>query len=148
MASEDDPDQALAVNDEIAEQRSATSAGTEPLRSDPSVKIDERPLAEQIQEIADDAKNLVGTEIAYYRAKMTANVDAAKKILIFFGLGIAILTAGLTALIWGALITLASWIGPGAATAVIGGVSLIGGGALLLAAIGKAKKLPLDGEEK
>ena len=147
MASEDQPEKPVPANDKIAEQRAAAPVDAEPVVDSVSEQASEKPLAEQVQEIVDDAKALVGTEIAYYRAKINANIDATKKVLAFFGLGIAILTAGLTALIWGALITLAPYIGPGGATAVIGGGSILIGSLLIITAVRRAKKMPLDGDK-
>lgn len=152
MASENPPKKPVPANDRIAEQRSAIAVDPEPASDaadkQPDDQAAEKPLAEQVQEVVDDAKALVGTEIAFYRAKINANIDATKKILAYFGLGVAILTAGLTALIYGALITLAPYIGPGGATIVIAGGAIFLGIALIMASVRRAKKMPLNGEKR
>lgn len=133
-------------HDEISQQRrTSVDDGIDvPIEQAPDPA--EKPIADQLAEIAADAKALAETEIAYYRAKLDANVSRTKRVLAFFGFGLAFGTAGLTALVLGLLMTLAPRIGPGPATAIVAGGFCLLGGALIFWSIRKAKRLPLDGD--
>lgn len=109
-----------------------------------SEELPKQDISDQISEIVENAKALAETEIAYYRAKLDANVSAAKKIIGLFSIGIAFGTAGLTALVLGALLTLSPIIGPGPATLVVALGFCTLGGLLIFYSVRKARRLPLD----
>lgn len=140
----------ITANDRVAE-RSASKVEDEldPNHHDAfdDETYDERPLADQLSDIVDDAKLLFETEVSYFRARIGANFRSVKTIIALFGIGIAFGTAGLVALVLGLLLTLSPIIGPGMATAVVALGFCLLGGALIFWSVRKARRLPL-GESK
>ena len=110
-------------------------------------EFDGKSFSEQFSDIVEGAKALAETEIAYYQAKVEANIGATKRVFAFFGIGLALSTAGLTALILGLLMTLAPYVGPGLATLIVAGLSIGTGGLFMLNAVKRAKKLPIGRTE-
>ena len=148
MTSDKHPDAKTPVNDDIVDRRGDSDLlGDRTSVPGNEGEILEKPLSEQFAEIIEDAKTLAEIEIAYYRAKVEGNVGATKKILAYFGFGLALITAGLTALIFGLLLTLAPYIGAGPATLIVAGSSLLVGGAFIANSIRRAKGLPIDSEK-
>ncbi|VAW03245.1 hypothetical protein MNBD_ALPHA04-96 [hydrothermal vent metagenome] len=158
MTADKHPEVTPVTNDEIASRRLSSENNGEHMDGDANEILadeivdeiavpNEKPLADQISEVIADARALADAEIAYFKAKIDVNIGATKKVLAFFGFGIALIAAGLTALIFGLLLTLAPYIGPGPATAVVAGISILSGAIFLAISVRRARSLPLDGDK-
>ena len=104
----------------------------------------DKSIGERIQELVRDGRALVQTELAYYRAKLDANVSATKRIGVFAGLGLGFATAGLIAIVLGALLSLAPILGPALATVVVALVFILVALIFFYLAMRMARRLPVD----
>ncbi|MEH6789694.1 phage holin family protein [Parasphingorhabdus sp.] len=105
---------------------------------------DAKTLTSQVSELIEDVRILALAEAEYYRAKLSVNLVATKRVLLLFGMSIIFGTGALVALILGTLLILAKYLGPLAATAVVTGSSLLIAAVLMGMATRRARKLPLD----
>ena len=95
-------------------------------------------LAALAGQAIEDGRSVVGAEIALVKAKVGERVAAYQRAIVFF----AIAGVLAIALLVGLILSLATLIGPGWATAaVVGGVLVIAG---VLALIGKSRLAPAD----
>ena len=97
-------------------------------------------LRDQMTDLIDDVRILAHAEIEYYRAKLSTNLAATKRVLVVGILAIIALVLGL-------LLILATYLGPLAATAVVTGSALLIAAVLMQVAVRQARKLPLDEDE-
>ena len=90
----------------------------------------------------EEARAVAVAEIALYKAKAGERLVAYRNAAIFFGIAAVLALSAVTALLVGLIITLATLIGPGLATAVVVvGVLVV---AAILGLIGKRKLAPPD----
>jgi uncharacterized protein YgbK (DUF1537 family) len=96
-----------------------------------------------VHRAVEDAKELAQAEIALVKAKAGERATAYKNAAIFFGAAGVLALSAVTALLVGLILTLATLVGPGGATAivVIGTLAIAG----VLAMIGKGKLAPPKG---
>lgn len=94
-------------------------------------------LTTLVGRLVDDSRNLVGAEIALYKARGLERVSRYKSAAIFFVAAGVLALAGLIALLVGLILSLATLIGPLGATAVVVVVVLVAAG--ILAMIGKSR---------
>ncbi len=94
-------------------------------------------LTRLVGRLVDDSRNLVGAEIALYKARGLERVSRYKSAAIFFVAAGVLALAGLIALLVGLILSLATLIGPLGATAVVVVVVLVVAG--ILAMIGKSR---------
>jgi hypothetical protein len=101
---------------------------------------DEEGLATLVAQLVDDARGLASAEVALVRARVGERTSAYKNAAIFFVVAGVLALAGLIALLVGLILSLATLIGPGLATAaVVLAVFAIAG---VLAIIGKGRLAP------
>ncbi len=102
----------------------------------------EPSLAALAGQAIEDGRAVVGAEIALAKARVGERVAAYQGAAVFFALAGVLALAALVALLVGLILSLATLIGSGWATAaVVGGVLLI---AAVLALVGKARLSPPD----
>lgn len=106
---------------------------------------DRRKLSGLVIDLVDDTKELARAEVALVKAKVGARVSAYKAAIIFFAIAGVLGLIALIALVIGAILTLATLIGPGLATALVVIVLVVI--AAVLAMIGKAKLNPVEGAD-
>lgn len=94
-------------------------------------------LTTLVGRLVDDSRNLVGAEIALYKARGLERVSRYKSAAIFFVAAGVLALAGLIALLVGLILSLATLIGPLGATAIVVVVVLVAAG--ILAMIGKSR---------
>lgn len=99
-----------------------------------------------VHHTVDDVKELVAAEIALYKAKAQERISAYTSAAIFFGAAAVLALSAVTALLVGLILSLATLIGPLAATAVVVIGTLVIAG--ILAMIGKGKLAPAKGGKK
>ena len=100
----------------------------------------ERSLASLVGQTVDDARGLVSAEIALYKARLAERLTAYQGAITFFAIAGVLGLCGLIALLVGLILSLATLIGPGLATAaVVLSVFAIAG---VLAMIGKRRLAP------
>lgn len=105
-----------------------------------AVKLSDETVPELVGRLVDDTRGLVSAEVELYKAKASERVSAYKGAAIFFAAAGVLALAALIALLVGLIITLATLIGPGFATAaVVLGVFAI---AAVLGLIGRGKLAP------
>ncbi|WP_242095617.1 MULTISPECIES: phage holin family protein [unclassified Sphingomonas] len=93
-----------------------------------------------LSRLIEDAKAAASAELNLRKIRLTDRIAAYKTAMIFFAVAGVLALAALIALLVGAILSLATLIGPGFATlAVVFGVLLIAG---VLAMIGKARLAP------
>lgn len=103
----------------------------------PAPVIEDEGVAALIGRLVDDSRDLVGAEVALYRARLGERVSAYKSAAIFFAVAGVLALAALIALLVGLILSLATLVGPlGATSIVVVAVLAIAG---ILAMIGKAK---------
>ncbi|VWX56863.1 putative Actinobacterial holin-X, holin superfamily III [Sphingorhabdus sp. 109] len=107
-------------------------------------EADAKSLKSQITGLIDDVRVLAHAEMEYYRAKLSVNMAATKRIVTLAGVGILFGIMAIIALILGILLVLADHVGPLAATAIVTGLTLLVAATTMGVAIKQAKKLPLD----
>ena len=103
---------------------------TSPFDSDES-------LTEVVGRLAAETRALASAEVAVYKAKFGETASAYKSAAMFFAVAGVLGLAALIALLVGAILTLATLVGPGWATVIVVGVVLVLAG--ILAMIGKSK---------
>lgn len=97
-------------------------------------------LPHLLAQLTSDARELAQAEVALVKAKVGEATGRYRNAAIFFGAAAVIALAAFGALLVGLILTLATVVGPGFATLiVIGGTLLIAG---VLAMIGKARLTP------
>lgn len=84
-----------------------------------------------------DAKALAGAEVELYKAKFGDKLTAWKSAAIFFTIAGVLALAALIALLVGLILTLTPLVGPGGATAIVIGATLLI--AAVLGYVGKGK---------
>ncbi|WP_200916136.1 phage holin family protein [Sphingomonas sp. Leaf20] len=94
-------------------------------------------LTEVVGRLAAETRALAGAEVAVYKAKFGETASAYKSAAMFFAVAGVLGLAALIALLVGAILTLATLVGPGWATVTVVGVVLVLAG--ILAMIGKSK---------
>ncbi len=90
-----------------------------------------------VSRLADDTKLLVKAEINLQKARVGERVTAYKSAAIFFTVAAVLALSGLIALLVGLILTLATLVGPGWATAIV--VLVVFVIAAVLGMLGKAK---------
>lgn len=123
----------------LDDERLAEEAGA-PVTDEAEAKT----LSSQFTDLIDDVRILAYTEVEYYRAKLSVNLAATKRILLLFGIGLIFGTMAIIALILGVLLVLSEYLGPMAATGIVTGAALLIAALLMRMAIKRARKLPLD----
>ncbi|SEN19971.1 Putative Holin-X, holin superfamily III [Sphingomonas gellani] len=97
-------------------------------------------VATLVHRLVADSRLLAQAEIALYKAKAAERIDAYKNAAIFFAVAGVLALSALIALLVGLIMTLATLIGPGFATAaVVVGTLVVAG---ILGMIGKGKLAP------
>lgn len=97
-------------------------------------------IATLVTQLVDDARGLAGAEVALVKARVGERVTAYKNAVIFFVVAGVLALAALIALLVGLIMSLATLIGPGLATAaVVLAVLAVAG---VLAIIGKGRLAP------
>jgi len=108
-------------------------ATTQPMTEDESI-------ATLVTQLVDDARGLASAEVALVKARVGERASAYRNAAIFFVVAGVLALAGLIALLVGLILSLATLIGPGLATAaVVLGVFAIAG---VLAIVGKGRLAP------
>lgn len=97
-------------------------------------------IPELLSTLVDDAKAAAQAEVRLRKARLADRVAAYKTAAIFFVVAGVLALAALIALLVGAILSLATLIGPGAATLAVVGIVLVV--AAILALIGKARLAP------
>ncbi|WP_244647155.1 phage holin family protein [Sphingomonas sp. CFBP 13728] len=87
--------------------------------------------------LATETKSLATAEVAVYKAKFGETASAYKSAAMFFAVAGVLALAALIALLVGAILTVATLVGPGWATAIV--VVAVLAVAAILAMIGKSK---------
>ena len=102
----------------------------------------EETLAALAGRAIEETRAVVGAEIALFKARAAERIGAYRNAIIFFAVAGVLALAALIALLVGLILSLATLIGPGFATAaVVIGVLVI---AAILALVGKARLAPPD----
>ncbi|MES3085219.1 phage holin family protein [Sphingomonas faeni] len=94
-------------------------------------------LASIVGRLATETKSLATAEVAVYKAKFGETASAYKSAAMFFAVAGVLALAALIALLVGAILTVATLVGPGWATAIV--VVAVLAVAAILAMIGKSK---------
>ena len=94
----------------------------------------------------EETRGLVTAEIELYKARLGERVSAYTSAAVFFAIAGVLALAALIALLVGLIISMATLVGPGLATAIVVGVVLIA--AAVLALIGKRKLAPAPLDRK
>ena len=97
-------------------------------------------VATLMTRLVDDTRSLASAEIALYKARIGERTSAYKNAAIFFAAAGVLALAALIALLVGLIMSIATLVGPGFATAIVVGVVLIVAG--ILAVVGKGKLGP------
>lgn len=105
-----------------------------------AVKLSDESLPELVGRLVDDTRGVVSAEVELQKAKLSERVSAYKAAAIFFAAAGVLALAALIALLVGLIVTLATLIGPGFATAVVVIVVLTVAG--VLAMVGRGKLAP------
>ena len=106
----------------------------------------ELPLPALVSRLIDDARDVAQAEVAVYKAKVAERAQAYKGAVVFFAIAGVLVLEALGALLVGLILTLATLVGPGWATAIVVGVVFALAG--LLAFIGKGRLAPAPGTVK
>ena len=110
------------------------------VRHDPHLVVDEVSLPHLVTTAAQDARRLVSAEIELAKAKVSERVSAYSGAATFFGAAAVLALSAVTALLVGLILSLATLIGPGLATAAVVIATLAIAGVLAL--IGKGRLAP------
>lgn len=102
-----------------------------------AVKLSDESVPELVGRLVDDTRGLVSAEVELYKAKLSERVAAYRTAAIFFAAAGVLGLCALIALLVGLIMTLATLIGPGFATAAVVLVVLTIAG--ILALIGRGK---------
>ena len=93
-----------------------------------------------VHRAVEDARDLARAEVALVKAKVGERATAYKNAAIFFGAAATLALSAVTALLVGLILSLATLVGPGGATAiVVVGTFVLAG---ILALVGKGKLAP------
>lgn len=107
------------------------------------VRYDDEGVGSLVHRAVEDARDLARAEIALVKAKAGERATAYKNAAVFFGAAATLAMSAVTALLVGLILSIATLVGPGWATAVVViGTVLIAG---ILALIGKGKLAPPKG---
>jgi len=110
------------------------------LRDPVPLPIDDEPLPALVTRLAGETRALAGAEIAVFKAKLGTSLAAYKTAAMFFAVAGVLALAALIALLVGAIMTLATVVGPGWATLIV--VVTVLAIAAILAVVGKSKLTP------
>jgi hypothetical protein len=102
--------------------------------------VQDEGVAELVGQLVEDARGLASAEVALAKARVGERVAAYRSAAILFAIAGVLALAALVALLVGAIISLATLIGPGLATAAVVIVVLVIAGVLAL--IGKGRLAP------
>ncbi|WP_254604984.1 phage holin family protein [Sphingomonas bacterium] len=107
--------------------------------------MEDESLASLVGRTIEDARAVVSAEIALYKARAGERITAYKGAVTFFAIAGVLALCGFIALLVGLILSLATLIGPGLATAAV--VLTVFALAGVLAMIGKGRLAPpkLDG---
>jgi uncharacterized membrane protein YqjE len=103
-----------------------------------------KSLISQVTGLIDDVRILAHAEVEYYRAKLSVNMAATKRVVALAGIAILFGSMAIIALILGILLVLSDYFGPMAATGIVTGSALLVATITMSMAIKRARKLPLD----
>ena len=98
---------------------------------------EDESLVSIVGRLATETKSLATAEVAVYKAKFGETANAYKSAAMFFAVAGTLALAALIALLVGAILTLATLVGPGWATVIVVVAVLALAG--ILAMIGKSK---------
>jgi len=98
---------------------------------------EDESLVSILGRLATETKSLATAEVAVYKAKFGETASAYKSAAMFFAVAGVLALAALIALLVGAILTVATLVGPGWATAIV--VVAVLAVAAILAMIGKSK---------
>jgi uncharacterized membrane protein YqjE len=98
---------------------------------------EDESLVSIVGRLATETKSLATAEVAVYKAKFDETASAYKSAAMFFAVAGVLALAALIALLVGAILTVATLVGPGWATAIV--VVAVLAVAAILAMIGKSK---------
>ncbi len=101
------------------------------------VTSEDESLVSIVSRLATETKSLATAEVAVYKAKFGETASAYKSAAMFFAVAGVLALAALIALLVGAILTVATLVGPGWATAIV--VVAVLAMAAILAMIGKSK---------
>lgn len=102
--------------------------------------VGEEGIADLVTQLVEDARSLANAEVAVVKARVSERVAAYRNAIVFFAVAGVLALGALIAALVGAVMTLATLIGPGLATlAVVIAVLAIAG---ILALIGKSRLAP------
>ena len=132
---------------EDADKPDVTDLSDSEKADQPSPEL-EKPLKLQIADLVEDARALAIAELEYYRTKLSINMAATKTVLTLFAISVTMGLTAIVALILGILLIVSSYLGPVAATGIVTGTTLLVTTILMSMAIKRARKLPLDENEK
>lgn len=96
--------------------------------------LEEAGIGELIGQLTEDAKDYARAEADYYKALAQVKMAELKGAAIAAALALALALAAAIGLVVGAILTLATLVGPGWATLIVVGISLLVAGLLGLAA--------------
>lgn len=96
-----------------------------------------------VHRAVEDARELARAELALVKAKAGERATAYKNAAIFFGAAAVLALSAVTALLVGLILSLATLLGPGGATAIVVIATFIIAGVLAL--VGKGKLAPPKG---
>ena len=101
---------------------------------------EDESIATLVTQLVDDARGLASAEVALVKARVGERASAYRNAAIFFVVAGVLALAGLIALLVGLILSLATLIGPGLATAavVLGVFAIVG----VLAIVGKGRLAP------
>ena len=105
---------------------------------------DKESIPGLVARLVDDTRSLAGAEIALYKAKLGERVAAYRNAVVFFAIAGVLALAALIALLVGLILSLATLIGPGLATAAVTIVVLAIAGILAMAGKSRLKPVSLD----
>jgi len=111
-----------------------------PAESSAAARIDVATLPELVGRLVDDARSVVSSEVELYKAKAGERVSAYRSAAVFFVAAGVLALAALIALLVGLILTLATLVGPGYATAIV--VVAVLAIAAVLGLIGKSRLQP------
>lgn len=93
-------------------------------------RTEDAGIGELIGQLTEDAKDYARAEVDYFKAVAQAKVAEVKGAAIAAVLALALALAAAIGLIVGAILTLATLVGPGWATLIVVGISLVVAGLL------------------
>lgn len=102
--------------------------------------VDDETVPHLVGRLVDDTRSLASAEIALYKARFAERFAAYKNAIVFFVIASVLALAALIALLVGAIISLATLIGPGLATLVVVGIVLVIAG--VFGVVGKRRLAP------